>query len=255
MKRVILLFLISFLSIYGNAQTGNVTTQQLSWFRYYMKVPLKNDWKFRTELEERSYMFPWHHHQFLSRSHMGKNLGKGWSGAFGMTFFWQTLPHDPEADDYFTLMELRVQQELIHKQKISGVVGLSQRFWLEERIFQQLDENSEPSADFDWGTFRLRYKFQADFNLWKSENENQSLKLSLYDELMINFLGQSFIANIFDQNRLGVDLVYNFSPNLGLGLTYMNWYQQRASGSDFFNRHIFRVTIHHTIPTKASKKI
>jgi hypothetical protein len=253
MKRI-LLILIAVLTFSSIESRATVTTQQLAWFRYYLKVPLKNDWKFRTELEDRAYMFPWHQHQFLFRSHMGKDLGKGWSGAFGMTFFWQTLPHDPEVTNYSTFLEFRIQQELQYKQKLNSWLTLSQRFWLEERIFEQPNLNGKPNGTFTWGTLRLRYAFGASFKLWQSDDKKQDLKLGIADEFMINFLGNSFVRNIFDQNRVVADLTYNVSPYLGFGVSYMNWYQQRANGDDFFNRHIFRFTIHHTLPTGPLKK-
>lgn len=235
------------------AQEKVVENQRLMWFRYFLKVPMAKDWQFRSEIEERTYMFPWHHHQFLIRNHLGKSLGKGWSGAFGLTLFWQTLPHEPQAEDYIALFELRLQQEMMHKQKLSDRISLTQRFWLEERIFQKVDEFGEPIPELAYGTLRFRFAFGADFILWQSENRTQNLKLTIFDEIMINLLSANIGANVFDQNRVGVTLSYKLSSRYTFGITYMNWYQQRTSGYDYFNRQILRFTFFHTIPTRKSR--
>ena len=91
---------------------------------------------------------------------------------------------------------------------------------------------------------------QGDYTFWKAEN--RFLKAIVSDEILIN-AGKSIIKNTFDQNRVYTALQYGANKNIVLELGYLNSFQQRASGIDFFNRDIIRFSFIHKI--KLNKKV
>lgn len=234
----LLVFLITLCSKDVVAQK-NVETQQLLWNRYYLKVKLSENFQLHQELEERTYWFPWRQHQFLSRTHFKRELGKNWNVGLGFTYFLQSLPNDPEVTDYTNRIELRPQFEIAHEQKLSEKIQLYHRYWSEFRFFEQSDNS------FDYRNNRTRYKLELRYSL------TPRLTLKAFDEIHIN-IGRKIIQNVFNQNRFGGSFQYMLKDNLSFELGYFNWYQQRSSGVDFYNRHIVRFTIRHAFDLKKS---
>ena len=154
---------------------------------------------------------------------------------------------DPEITFDFRIPENRGQQDVMWKQDI-GKITLTQRFQVEERFFHNANkEGLLPGTTFFW---RFRYRIQGEYSFWKKEN--RFLKAIAYDELMING-GKNVVKNTFDQNRVYVALQYGFNKNIALELGYLNSFQQRASGVDYFNRDIIRFTLFHKINLQKKK--
>jgi len=215
----------------------NIDTQHLLWTRYSLKLKLNDNYQLRQEIEERTYWFPWRQHQFVTRTFAERKLGKGWNAGLGFTYFLQSLPHDPEITDFTNQLELRPQFELAYRQIISEKMVLHHRYWSEFRFFEQ------PNGSFEYGNNRMRYKLEIRYS------PIQKLTLKTFDEIHIN-IGSKIVQNVFDQNRYGASIQYMPIENFGFELGYFNWYQQRKSGVDFYNRHIVRFTIHHIISIK-----
>jgi hypothetical protein len=234
-------FIIGLFSTIVNAQK-NVDTQHLLWIRYNLKFKLSANYQIRQEIEERTYWFPWRQHQFVTRTFVERNLGKGWNVGLGFTYFLQSLPHDPEITDFTNDLELRPQLETAYKQTISEKVIIHHRYWSEFRFFEQ------PNGTFEFGNNRTRYKFEIGYSLIPS------VTLKVFDEIHINIGGKT-VQNVFNQNRYGASVQYMPIENLGFEFGYLNWYQQRISGVDFYNRHIVRFTIHHSINFEKSKTL
>ena len=77
----------------------------------------------------------------------------------------------------------------------------------------------------------------------------EKLILKIKDEVMFNF-GKNIVKNVFDQNRIYIGLNYPMNKNLAFEAGYLNWFQQRPSGTDFYNRDIIRFSVFHTINLK-----
>lgn len=232
--------LIGFFTTNVNAQK-NVQTQQLLWVSYSLKLKLNDNYQIRQEIEERTYWFPWRQHQFITRTIAERKLGKGWNAGLGFTFLIQSLPNDPLIKDYTNQLELRPQLEIAYTQSISEKVILHHRYWSEFRFFEK------PNGSFDFGNNRTRYKLEIRYS------PIPEITLKAFDEILIN-IGGKIVQNVFDQNRYGASVQYMPFQNFGIELGYINWYQQRQSGVDFYNRHIVRFTIHHKINFKKTKK-
>jgi hypothetical protein len=63
---------------------------------------------------------------------------------------------------------------------------------------------------------------------------------------MVN-AGDKIIYNQFDQNRVYAGIEQGLNKKFTIELGYLHWYQQRASGYQFFDRDIIRLTIYHKI--------
>jgi hypothetical protein len=63
---------------------------------------------------------------------------------------------------------------------------------------------------------------------------------------MIN-VGKAIVYNQFDQNRIYVGIEQGLGKGISAEIGYLYWYQQRASGNQFFERDIIRFTLNHKI--------
>ena len=111
------------------------------------------------------------------------------------------------------------------------------RYWSEFRFFEQ------PNHSFKFGNNRTHYKFEIRYF------PSKDLTLKAFEEIHIN-IGKNIVNNVFDQNRYGTSIQYIPFKNLGFELGYLNWFQQRKSGTEYYNRQIVRLTIHHIINLK-----
>jgi hypothetical protein len=114
---------------------------------------------------------------------------------------------------------------------------------LEERFFRQVDEHGNLLEGYDFN-FRFRYQLQAEVGLINKETKKGALSLKVFDEIHLNF-GKQIVRNTFDQNRIGGSLAYGLTKNIELEGGYFNWFQQRSSGDEYYNRNIIRFTLHH----------
>ena len=81
------------------------------------------------------------------------------------------------------------------------------------------------------------------------ETKQNKLIVKIKDEVTLN-AGRKIVKNVFDQNRVYLALNYQFNKALAMEIGYMNWYQQRSSGVDFYSRDIFRFSLFHKISLK-----
>jgi hypothetical protein len=239
MKFLKIFFSLFLFSIGVKAQTEkNVDKQSLLWTRYYNQLELNNKWSVHTEIDNRIFTNPVTQNSFVSRIQLrGKVTEKIELGA-GLAYF-SVATQDPEVNTGFHIPEYRLQQDATVKQAL-GKVNLTHRYMLEERFVHNASK-----LMLEGGTtfyLRFRYRVQADFTFWKKEKHY--LKGIVYDEIMING-GNKIIKNTFDQNRVYAAVQVGVSPAVALELGYLNSFQERANGVDYFNRDIIRFSFIH----------
>ena len=236
------IFLCLFLfSIGVKAQTEkNVDKQSLFWARYYNQLELNTKWSVHTEIDNRIFINPVTQNTFVSRIQLRDKVTDRVELGAGFAYF-SVATQDPEVENGFHIPEYRFQQDVTVKQAL-GKVNLTHRYLLEQRFVH----NASKVMLEDGTTFylRFRYRIQGDYTFWK--NEKQYLKGILSDEIMIN-AGSKIIKNTFDQNRLYVALQVGVSPAIALELGYLNSFQERANGVDYFNRDIIRFSFIHKV--------
>lgn len=226
---------------YGIQAQNKVEDQDLLWVRYNLRLPVGDNWTIVQELEERTYWFPWRQHQFLSRTHLERKFGAGWNAAAGFAFFSHTSPQDPEIRRFETRAELRPHLESGYMQDLHPKWAISHRYRTDFRFFEQ------DNGGFGFKNIRMRYKLELQFK------PAEAVTLKAFDEIHLN-LGNKITYNVFDQNRYGASVQYMPWLNFGLECGYLRWFQQQASGNEFFRRNIIRITIHHIIPLQDTKK-
>lgn len=229
------------------AQTEkNVDQQSLLWTRYYNLLTLNNKWSVHTEFDNRIFINPVEKNLYEMRIQGRYKINKDIEVGAGFAYF-SVSTQDPEVSFDFNLPEYRGQQDISWKQAV-GKIKLTQRFQLEERFFQNANKvELLPGTSFFW---RFRYRIHGEYSFYK--NQNQFLKAIVYDELMING-GENVVKNTFDQNRIYGAFQYGVNKNIALELGYLNSFQQRASGVDYFDRDIIRLTFYHKISLNKRK--
>jgi len=211
-----------------------VIHQKQIWYKYNLKIPIGDDWQIRQEIDDRNFIDPSRQSQFLLRTHLQRNLSKGWSMALGFAYFVHSLPQDPEVQDFYNVSELRPSFEITNLHKLSEKFHLHHRYWTELRYFQQ------PGESYIFGTVRIRYKLELGYEL------SEKFSFLVFDEIHFN-VGNKITYNVFDQNRYGIAAMYSPVKNVGFELMYINWFQQTTAGDVFYNRDIIRFALHHTL--------
>lgn len=242
----VILFLL--LSVLCQAQTDekNINHQSILWTRYYNQLLLNEKWSLHSEFDNRLFLKPVQENLYVVRIQGRYKINDHLETGSGFAYF-SVDTQVPEINPDYNTPEYRGQQDLTWKSNVNKVT-LTQRFQVEERFIRNADkEDLLLGTTFFW---RFRYRLQGDYTFWKKEK--QLLKAVVSDEIMFNF-GKKIIKNTFDQNRIYAAIHYGLNSNLAFELGYLNSFQRRSNGIDFFNRDIIRFSIFHKI--KISKKV
>ncbi len=243
--RIVCLLLVCFVS---KAQTEkNIDHQSLLWTRYCNQLILNGKWSIHTEFDNRVFISSFEENLFLIRMQGRYKINENIDLGAGVSYF-SVAAQIPEKTNDFRTPEYRIQQDISWKQEFGNFI-LNHRFQAEERFIRNADkEQLLPGTTFTW---RFRYRLQGEYSCWKKGN--QYLKAIVNDELMIN-AGKNIVYNTFDQNRIYAGLQYGVNKNIALELGYLNSFQQRSSGVDYFDRDIIRFTFFHKIKLKERQK-
>lgn len=244
LKFLQVLFLFS-IGAYSQS-TNNTTRQNLLWTRYYNQITINEKWSVHSELEARIFSTPLTENLNLFRIQGRYRPTNNIETGVGMAYF-SVATQNPELISNFKTPEYRLQQDVIWKHFIFHTI-LSQRLQIEERFVE--NTNNETVLPGSVVTFRLRYRLQAEFPIW--QNKSKFIKAILFDEVHFNF-GKTIINNTFDQNRVYAGIQYGINSNFALELGILNSYQKRASGIDYYDRDVIRVSLFHKI--KLHKKV
>lgn len=246
MKTIRIIFFL-FVSVLCQAQTEkNIDHQSILWTRYYNQLLLNEKWSLHTEFDNRVFLKPVKENLYVIRIQGRYKINEHLEAGIGFTHF-SVATQEPEVSNTFKTPEYRGQQDITWKLNVNKVT-LLQRLQAEERFIHNANKESLlPGSTFTW---RFRYRLQADYTFWKKEN--QYLKTIFSEEIMFN-AGKSIVKNTFDQNRVYAALQYGINKNIALELGYLNSFQRRANGIDYFNRDIIRFSVFHKI--KIPKKV
>ncbi|MHC2990361.1 hypothetical protein OB13_01705 [Pontibacter sp. HJ8] len=188
-------------------------------------------------------MNPDRQHQFALRTHLNYRLGENWDASAGFTYFLQS-PHDPQATNKLVIPELRPHVQFDYRQPI-GRLLITHRYRAEKRFFRNT-ANEELAKGYNTN-YRFRYRLGFEYRL--TDINEKPLKLKVSNELHIN-TGKRITYNRFDQNRIYLGLNYAVLKRVSVEAGYLNWYQQRTAGDQFYNRHILNFALSHKIELK-----
>jgi len=227
-----------------------ITHQPLIWYAYLQNLKISDRITLQTDIQERHFIKPLRQSQFVIRPTLKINIKNNWDIGVGACYFITNT--DPTADFELNLGEFRPHIEANQRQAFK-IITTSHRFRLESRFFQNMDGISA-ARGLNFNSMRFRYQFGIDILLNKPKAEKHTLKLRILDEFMLNF-GKKITNNIFDQNRINVILHYAPIKAIAFEAGYINWFQQRPSGNNFFNRNIFRIGIINNLHIHKKEKI
>jgi hypothetical protein len=226
----------------GLTAQKTVTNQSLYWLRYYNQLTLNSKLVWHNEIEDRRFFDNNRQHHLIIHSRLHYKFLPNADAAIGFTYSLQS-PQDPNATINIVVPEKRIVQEFNLSNPLSKRLTFQQRFRIDERFIHK-NNGKELSEGYDFN-FRFRYRLQASYILSKAEAKNTTT-LKIADELMVN-AGKTIIYNQFDQNRIYIGIEQGFGKGVSAELGYLHWYQQRASGNQFFDRDIIRFTLNHKI--------
>lgn len=213
---------------------GRTIVQSQAFTRYYLKLELSEAWKVRQEVENRFFWFPERQHQFATRTHLQRNINNRLQVAAGFTYFIQSLPQLSNAELDENRVELRPQVEMAYKLISNKKFVFQVRSWTEFRFFEERDDH------FVYGNIRQRLRFQISYRLL------ERLRVTAQQETHLN-IGNKTSKQVFNQNRIGASVRYDFNSSYGVEVAYINWFQPILRNDDIYNRNIVRFTFHHTI--------
>ncbi len=221
---------------YSNALSQNKQTsiQQLYWLRYYNIWRISRLVEWHNELDTRHFFDNSQRLQWIQHSRIHYRIGPKINLAAGFTYSLQGN-QQPDIPNTTLKPELRLVQEINYHQNILPNTSLSLRTRFDERFF--LATAQSPSSF----TFRHRYRLQIS-HFFKKAN----LTLRLNDELMYNVQNRREWAKL-DQNRIYFAVEKRFSPSLAVEVGYLNIFQAARQAGLYYERHILRLTLHHTI--------
>lgn len=111
----------------------------------------------------------------------------------------------------------------------AGLVGLNHRLRLEQRYLGKVDQKSHDYKVDGWNYVnRARYQLRATVPINNKKMDDNTFYAGAFDEIFIGF-GKNVNQNIFDQNRLGLLVGYQFSNHVRLEGGFINVIQQQSS--------------------------
>lgn len=239
-SNIVLTVLLQILWLSDSVCQKNITNQNLYWTRFFNQWAINERFTLHSEFENRRFWTPNTQHHFITHNHLHYRVSKNFDAALGYTYSIQS-PQIPDGRSNLVVPEHRPFQEFNYTNPINTKLVFGQRLRIDERFFRK-NNGKELLDGYDFN-FRFRYRLQISYILNnKSKQTKDIIKFS--DELMIN-AGKRIVNNIFDQNRISVAWEHNINKNWSAEVSYINWFQQRSSGVDFFNRDITRLTIFH----------
>ena len=227
---------------FGAKAQKTVTHQSLYWLRYYNQFAIHKNWTWHNEIDDRRFFENNKQHHLIMHSRLHYKIYKNADIAFGLTYSLQS-PQEPNSNTDLVVPELRPVQEINLSNPLGKRFTFHQRLRIEERFLHK--NNGMALLEGYAFNFRFRYRLQASYKINKEEANNPTT-LKVADELMIN-AGRKIIYNQFDQNRIYAGLEQGINKNISIELGYLHWYQQRATGNQFFERDIIRFTLYHKI--------
>lgn len=223
---MILRHLITFMFLFNCntllAQNTRLNThEQIGWYNIFGTIKVGKKISLHTEYQWRRNDFIKSWQQSLLRVgvnyHINPRVVARLGYAWIETFPYGDIPINGLGRD-FTEHRIFEMLQLNHKE---GIVGISHRFMLEQRFVGRYSSALSKKEDEFPLLNRIRYMPRIQVPLKGKMNEPKSAYLALYDEIFIGF-GKNVTNNIFDQNRIGILLGYQFNKIIKIEAGYLN---------------------------------
>jgi hypothetical protein len=238
-KRIIVIALVCIICIqdaFGQNNRLN-THNRIGWYNYFGSYNISKKFGLHSEYQWRRNQLIREGQQSLLR--IGLNYHLNPRVLFRLGYAWvETYPYG----DYpingmgrdFTEHRFFEMIQLAHKE---GILDLSHRFMLEQRFVGRYSSDKQTREDLFPLSHRFRYMLRIQVPLNDRELKNKTAYVAAYNEVFIGF-GKNVQANVFDQNRLGIVLGYQWSKNLRLEGGYLH--QTLQLGRQIMDQNVFQ---------------
>lgn len=158
--------------------------------------------------------------QSLARTGIQYHFKNGVSALLGYGYII-TFPYGDFPAGQYHIPEHRIFEQLVWNDAI-GRVGLNHRFRLEQRFVGKVNQAAAEYDVTDWTYLnRFRYQLRTAVPLNRKTMQDKTWFAVAYDELFIGF-GKNVNQNVFDQNRIGLLLGYQFNSAIRAEGGYLN---------------------------------
>lgn len=241
MKRIIIsIVLLNLVNSTAFAEKNKLKQNSL-WFRYKADINLPKKNKIYFEIEDKIHVAPSSKHGlFYWRLGAEKQFKSNWSiggGIYNAYYGTSALIHPSKMH----IPEARPFINVGYKQNIKPIFSITHRYRAEWRFIKNTNKAFTEKIDGFKNYFRFRY--QISLNTIAFKKDDKELSFALFEEVFIN-AGKKVQKNVFDQNRLGLAVKYNFNKTVATEISYIYNIQQKSNGDDMYNRQILRFTLY-----------
>jgi Protein of unknown function (DUF2490) len=198
----------------------------IGWYQTTATARLTDKWGVVGEYCWRRTDFGKNWQQGLLRMGVNYELSDAIQARVGYSFI-ETYPFGdyPTLPEGYTNLEHRAYQQIEFKNS-TNYLALASRFRLEQR-WQNKHKGSE-AVDYWKYSNRARFQVRADVPIGIKKLAPKHFYVAVFDEAFISF-GPAVGVNLFDQNRLGTLVGYQFSKQLKVEGGYFNHIQQQGA--------------------------
>jgi hypothetical protein len=158
--------------------------------------------------------------QSLARTGIQYHFKNGVSAMAGYGYII-TFPYGDYPAGQYTIPEHRIFEQLVWNDN-KGRIVLNHRLRLEQRFAGKINQAATEYEVTDWVYLnRLRYQLRATVPLSNKTMQDKTWYMAAYDEVFIGF-GKNVNQNVFDQNRIGLLLGYQFNSAVRAEGGYFN---------------------------------
>ncbi|RAR48901.1 DUF2490 domain-containing protein [Flavobacterium lacus] len=236
-RTVFIFMLVVFFNTLNAQNTRIDNRNSIGWYNYFGTLKIAEKWGFHTEYQFRRNELVTEWQQSLLR--VGVNYQANKNVQFRLGYAWiETFPYGdiPINGMGKDFTEHRIFQMVTLTDKVS-IIDLSHRFILEQRWVGTYSDSNLRVEDNYLFLNRLRYMFRLQIPLKGIEIKDNTPYLAIYDEVFIGF-GENVNENVFDQNRIGILLGYQFNSKLKVEAGFLNQIVQL--GREVDSRNVFQ---------------
>jgi hypothetical protein len=210
-KKLLLLLVLVCTIVASIAQNTRVSdNNSIGWLANFTTLKLSKKWSGHLEYQWRRENIVKDWQQQLFRTGMNYQVSKNLTFRIGYAWI-ETFPYGdiPIQSTGKRFPEHRAYQ-MVTINDHNNRVKMSHRFMLEQRWVGRYTNATLTKADDFVFLNRGRYLYRMQMAIGKNELTDKTAYAAMYDEIFIGF-GKNVAENIFDQNRLGLLIGYQFN--------------------------------------------